>query len=125
MLNLWDIGGQATIRAYWRNYYEETDGVIWVVDSVDLYRLDEVQRELESVLHEERLQGASLLILANKQDIKGSANSQTLREALHLDHSLKGHNWRIMECSGITGRNIKESFEWLVNEIEDRLFYLK
>ena len=25
-LNIWDVGGQQTIRAYWRNYFEKTDG---------------------------------------------------------------------------------------------------
>ncbi len=34
-LNVWDVGGQQTIRAYWRNYFESTDGLIWVVDSAD------------------------------------------------------------------------------------------
>ena len=24
-LNIWDVGGQQTIRSYWRNYYERTD----------------------------------------------------------------------------------------------------
>ena len=28
-LNVWDVGGQKTIRAYWRNYFEKTDGLIW------------------------------------------------------------------------------------------------
>ena len=30
-LNIWDVGGQKTIRSYWRNYFEQTDGLIWVV----------------------------------------------------------------------------------------------
>lgn len=30
-LNCWDVGGQQTIRSYWRNYFEQTDGLIWVV----------------------------------------------------------------------------------------------
>ena len=25
-LNIWDIGGQISLRAYWKNYFEETDG---------------------------------------------------------------------------------------------------
>ncbi|GFY80383.1 ADP-ribosylation factor family protein [Actinidia rufa] len=35
-LNIWDVGGQRTIRSYWRNYFEQTDGLVWVVDSSDL-----------------------------------------------------------------------------------------
>jgi ADP-ribosylation factor-like protein 2 len=50
-LNLWDIGGQSSIRAYWRNYFEQTDGLVWVVDSADL--LDLVRQELEKLLLQE------------------------------------------------------------------------
>ena len=30
-LNFWDIGGQASLRSYWKNYYENTDGKFFVV----------------------------------------------------------------------------------------------
>lgn len=71
-LNIWDVGGQKTLRSYWRNYYEQTDGLVWVVDSSDLRRLDDCKAELHNLLKEERLSGASLLVLANKQDIRGA-----------------------------------------------------
>lgn len=70
-LNLWDVGGQKSIRAYWRNYFESTDGLIWVVDTNDRTRLDLCKKELFSLLQEEKLTGASLLIFANKQDVEG------------------------------------------------------
>ena len=38
-LNVWDIGGQKAIRPYWKNYYENTDGMVFVVDSSDDERL--------------------------------------------------------------------------------------
>ena len=38
-INLWDIGGQRSLRPYWRNYFESTDGLIWVVDSADKRRM--------------------------------------------------------------------------------------
>uniref|UniRef100_A0A0A9CX16 ADP-ribosylation factor-like protein 2 n=1 Tax=Arundo donax TaxID=35708 RepID=A0A0A9CX16_ARUDO len=71
-LNIWDIGGQKTIRSYWRNYFEQTDGLVWVVDSSDVRRLDDCRVELHNLLKEERLAGASLLVFANKQDIQGA-----------------------------------------------------
>lgn len=52
-LNIWDVGGQKTIRSYWRNYFEQTDGLIWVVDSSDLRRLDDCKMELDNLLKEE------------------------------------------------------------------------
>lgn len=52
-LNIWDVGGQKTIRSYWRNYFEQTDGLVWVVDSSDLRRLDDCKYELDNLLKEE------------------------------------------------------------------------
>ncbi len=43
-LSFWDVGGQKSLRAFWRNYFEETDGLIWVVDSADQARL-QVEKE--------------------------------------------------------------------------------
>ena len=51
-LNIWDIGGQQTIRTYWRNYFEVTDGLVWVVDSADRWRLDTCRDELKDLLQE-------------------------------------------------------------------------
>ncbi|KOB68198.1 ADP ribosylation factor [Operophtera brumata] len=47
--------------SYWKNYFESTDGVTWVVDSADPQRLADCARELHSLLREERLSGATLL----------------------------------------------------------------
>lgn len=66
-LNVWDVGGQHSLRSYWRNYFETTDALIWVVDSSDRLRLDDCREELSKLLVEERLVGATLLVLANKQ----------------------------------------------------------
>ena len=52
-LNLWDVGGQKSIRTYWRNYFEQTDGIIWVVDSVDRWRLEECKIQLRDLLGQE------------------------------------------------------------------------
>lgn len=52
-LNIWDVGGQRTIRAYWRNYFEQTDGLVWVVDSSDVRRLSDCKMELDNLLKEE------------------------------------------------------------------------
>jgi len=43
-LNIWDVGGQKTLRSYWRNYFEATDGLVWVVDSADRCRLSPTLR---------------------------------------------------------------------------------
>lgn len=79
-LNLWDVGGQRSLRPYWRNYYEKTDGLVWVVDAADLARLSDCRAELAALLQEERLLGSSLLVLSNKQDVPGALGLQELTQ---------------------------------------------
>ena len=52
-LNVWDVGGQKSLRSYWRNYFESTDGLVWVVDSADKLRLNDCKKELHALLQEE------------------------------------------------------------------------
>ena len=85
-LNIWDVGGQKTLRSYWRNYYEQTDALIWVVDTTDLHRLEDCRNELHNLLKEERLTGATLLIFANKQDLAGSLAATQLQKVLPSNH---------------------------------------
>jgi ADP-ribosylation factor-like protein 2 len=79
-LNIWDVGGQTSLRSYWRNYFEQTDGLIWVVDSADRARLRDCRAEFETLLQQERLAGASLLVFANKQDIAGALTAEEIRK---------------------------------------------
>lgn len=79
-LNMWDVGGQKSLRSYWRNYFECTDGLVWVVDCADRMRLETCKKELEILLQEERLAGATLLVLANKQDLPGALSANEIKE---------------------------------------------
>ena len=47
---VWDLGGQTSIRPYWRCYYANTDAIIYVVDSADRDRLAISKSELVSML---------------------------------------------------------------------------
>ncbi len=84
-MNIWDVGGQKSIRTYWRNYFESTDGIIWVVDSVDPWRLEECRAHLKDILSQEKLAGASLLIFANKQDL-GNSFAHTFHALIQNTH---------------------------------------
>ena len=47
---MWDLGGQTAIRPYWRCYYQNTNGIIYVVDSADTQRLGVSKEELHSMM---------------------------------------------------------------------------
>ncbi|KAH3705996.1 ADP-ribosylation factor 2 [Pelomyxa schiedti] len=59
---VWDVGGEDKIRPLCRHYYDNTQGLIFVVDSSDLERVYYARDELHKMLHEDELREASLLI---------------------------------------------------------------
>ena len=117
------MGGQKTIRSYWRNYFEQTDGLIWVVDSADRRRLSDCRAELETLLSQEKLAGATVLILANKQDMAGALSADEISETLglHGDVFARRH-WRVLPCSAFTGDGLVEGMTWLVSDVAARCF---
>ncbi len=123
-LNVWDVGGQKTIRSYWRNYFEATDGIIWVVDAADRKRLRDCRDELVRLLGQERLAGASLLVFANKQDLDGALSAAEIAEVLELDKhpSLRTRHCAIFGCSAVTGAGLLDGIDWVVDDIASRIF---
>jgi len=61
---VWDVGGQDKIRPLWRHYFQNTQGLIFVVDSNDRDRIGEARDELHRMLNEDELRDAALLIFA-------------------------------------------------------------
>ena len=57
------------MRAIWRQYYEGTQGLIFVIDSADHRLIDQAREELHQILDHEEMKDAFVLIFANKQDI--------------------------------------------------------
>ena len=91
--NVWDIGGQQAIRQYWDNYYENTDALVWVVDSADEARLEETGVELTKLLQDEKLAKVPVLILANKQDLATALQPDQITLDLNL-HTIRDRQWR-------------------------------
>jgi ADP-ribosylation factor-like protein 2 len=42
-------------------------------------------------------------------------------QGLRLD-AIKTHKWHIMTCSAMTGMNLQEGLEWVVQDAKARLF---
>ncbi|CAG0901507.1 unnamed protein product [Cyprideis torosa] len=105
-LNVWDIGGQRQIRPYWRNYFEATDVLIYVIDSADQPRFTETGEELFELLDEEKLAGIPLLVFANKQDLVSAASAADIAKGLGLQ-GIRERNWHIQPCAAVTGEGVK------------------
>ena len=115
---MWDVGGQKTIRPYWRNYFESTDGIIYVIDSADRRRMEETGIELQQIIDEEKLSGVPLLIYANKQDLLNSLSASEITAGLNL-HSIRDRQWQIVPCSAKTGEGLKDGLEFIIGEFNN------
>ena len=73
---------------------QDTQGVIWVVDSNDPVRVAESRTELEAVLQDERMREAAVLVLANKQDLPGALTLAQLTDKLGLAE-WRSRQWHI------------------------------
>lgn len=115
-MKMWDIGGQKTIRPQWRNFFENTDLLIFVVDSADKRRLEEAGSELASLLDEDHLVGIPLLVYANKQDLVSAVPPEEIVGVLGL-MDVKNRTWQIQPSSAKTGQGLSEGVEWMLGEI--------
>ena len=119
---VWDVGGQDKIRPLWRHCtslhsilpfripdanllpdFQNTQGIIFVVDSNDRERVSEAREELQRMLNEDELRDALLLVFANKQDLPNAMNAAEITDKLGL-HGLRQRTWYI-QVSVLWSRN--------------------
>jgi ADP-ribosylation factor-like protein 3 len=115
-LTVWDIGGQRSIRQFWGHYYENTDALIYVVDSADKRRVEETGIALAELIAEEKLAGVPVLVFANKQDLINAMDAKELAEALTLAN-IHDREWQIQPCSAMTQEGLQEGIAWVLKKI--------
>ncbi|XP_054754542.2 ADP-ribosylation factor 1-like [Lytechinus pictus] len=115
---VWDVGGQDKIRPLWRHYYQNTQGLIFVVDSNDRERMGEAKDELDRMLNEDELRDAALLIFANKQDLPNAATVGDITDKLGLN-GLHSRRWYIQSTCATSGDGLYEGLDWLSNELKN------
>lgn len=113
--NMWDVGGQERLRPLWRHYFPETDAIIFVIDCNDHDRLKEAKDELYGIIGEKEMEHAVLLVLGNKQDLKGSMKPTELSNFLNLDKNLKNQLWCVIGSNALTGQGLVEGLSWISN----------
>ena len=124
---VWDVGGQDKIRPLWRHYYQNTQGIIFVVDSNDRERIDadssaeqkSAREELQRMLVEDDLRDAVLLVFANKQDLPNALSVNEVTERLGLN-SVRNRQWYVQACCATTGDGLYEGLDWLSDTLSKR-----
>eukprot|EP01108_Squamamoeba_japonica_P004984 TRINITY_DN38_c0_g1_i2.p1 TRINITY_DN38_c0_g1~~TRINITY_DN38_c0_g1_i2.p1 ORF type:complete len:181 (+),score=62.68 TRINITY_DN38_c0_g1_i2:60-602(+) len=115
---VWDVGGQDKIRPLWRHYYQNTQGLIYVVDTNDRDRVIESAEELGRMLGESELANAAVLVFANKQDLPNAMSVAEVTDKLGL-HEMRNRKWYIQGCCATSGDGLYEGLDWLSRSLSE------
>eukprot|EP00041_Stephanoeca_diplocostata_P037435 m.1417559 g.1417559 ORF g.1417559 m.1417559 type:complete len:188 (+) comp25034_c0_seq21:78-641(+) len=117
-LTVWDVGGKDKIRPLWRHYFQNTNAIIFVIDSNDRDRIEEAAEELQRFLQEDELKGCPLLIFANKQDLPNAMTVSELSQKMKLDTIVK-RRWLLHGVSATSTENgLLEGLMWMEDQLK-------
>ncbi len=109
----------ATLFLFFNVDFQNTQAIIFVVDSNDRERVGEARDELQRMLNEDELRDAVLLVFANKQDLPNAMNATEITEKLGLQ-SLRQREWFIQSTCATSGDGLFEGLDWLSNKLKNR-----
>mmetsp|Transcript_28470 Transcript_28470/g.52413 ORF Transcript_28470/g.52413 Transcript_28470/m.52413 type:complete len:188 (-) Transcript_28470:644-1207(-) len=117
VFTVWDVGGQEKLRPLWRHYFNNTDGLIFVVDAQDRERIGRAAAEFQAIIQDPLMLHSAILVFANKQDTKGCLSPSEVCTALGLS-DLKTRRWHVQGSVAIKGEGLYEGLDWLANTLK-------
>ncbi|XP_048848815.1 ADP-ribosylation factor-like 4ab [Brienomyrus brachyistius] len=118
--HFWDVGGQEKLRPLWRSYTRCADGIVFVVDSVDVERMEEAKTELHKITRAAENQGVPVLVVANKQDLRSALPLPEVAKLLALSELGTATPWHLQPACAIIGDGLSEGLEKLHDMIVKR-----
>ena len=118
--HMWDVGGQEKLRQLWKHYYDGANAIIFVIDSNDRDRMAIAKAELDRLLKDPVLAGATLLVLCNKQDLPQRLIPSQIVDILNLkcdDTLTRGRKWFVQGCCAPSGEGLFEGLDWLCGHL--------
>ena len=93
--------------------------LIYVVDSSDIERLEESKKEFWTVIKNKDLEGCSVLIFANKQDVTNAKSTNDLIKIFDLE-KLNSHKWHVQGSSATSGNGLTQGLDWMANSLDKK-----
>lgn len=116
-INIADLGGQDTFRmTLWPKFMEQgADVILYIIDATDQDRLLDNKEEFELLLNYSNLKDASIIVLANKQDLPGALGIGEIALQLKLsDYNVQeSRKIQVIPTSMKTGAGIDETINCL------------
>ncbi|KAI6176261.1 hypothetical protein M3Y97_00779300 [Aphelenchoides bicaudatus] len=119
-----DLGGHAQARRVWKDYFPAVDAIVFLVDAADQERINESREELISLLNDEQVASAPVLVLGNKIDKQNAFSEEHLKYYLGISQATTGKQqiarselssrpMEVFMCSVLRRQGYGEGFRWL------------
>ena len=115
--NIWDVGGQDSIRPLWRHHLTGTQALIYVVDSNDRVRTRKAATELHKTMLDHAMRNACLLVYANKADLPHAMSPDQVRQELQLEQ-LNARAWHVQPSCATSGEGLWLGLKWLAATVK-------
>ncbi|ORZ37235.1 ADP-ribosylation factor family-domain-containing protein [Catenaria anguillulae PL171] len=119
LVNIWDLGGQQELHSIWEKYYSEAHAVVFVIDSTDVARLEQVKATFDKIITNDQLEGLPILVLANKQDVAGALRVEQIKDLFNpIAVLLDARDSRVLPCVATSGSGVRDAMDWLLVRVE-------
>ncbi|KAJ6858659.1 hypothetical protein NC652_041069 [Populus alba x Populus x berolinensis] len=109
VFTVWDVGGQEKLRPLWRHYFNNTDGLIYVVDSLDRERIGRAKAEFQ-VVYSER-PSSKIRLCSTVSSWCLPTNRTCLSTALDVSSNYAFSDLLLMSCiKALTSHVLAEEF---------------
>ena len=115
--NCIEVSGLKRYRKVWKNFYNEVDGIIFVIDGTDVGRMHLI-KGLINDLDNNLEKNIPVVFMVNKQDIVDkSLNVEQVKNIIEIDRMATDFNWHIVKSVSYTGEGINEAFDYIQTEV--------
>ena len=115
--NCIEVSGLKRYRKVWKNFYNEVDGIIFVIDGTDVGRMHVIKGLIQD-LDKNLEKNIPVVFMVNKQDIvEKSLNVEQVKNIIEIDRMATDFNWHIVKSVSYTGEGINEAFDYIQTEI--------
>ncbi|KAI1715552.1 ADP-ribosylation factor family domain-containing protein [Ditylenchus destructor] len=119
-----DLGGHVQARRVWKTYFPALDAIVFLVDAADMERLNEARDELQSLLQDEQVASAPVLVLGNKIDKANALSEEHLKHYMGITNLCSGKGqvsrtdlanrpMEVFMCSVLRRQGYGAGFQWL------------
>ena len=115
---VWDVGGQEKIRALWKHYYTNSQGLMFIVDSADSARMAEAKDELFGIMKHVEMDRVPVVVVANKQDLPGALTTSQVADQLGLNE-VRDRKWFVQGACAKNGDGIYEAMHEMAKYVKE------